>query len=214
MSASGGEDEVPPPYLSTLKDGTSYFTRHPEPESWCCHGHVPGLDPVTHRRAVCVHEAGHLVVSLDVGMHVKTVEVDSYSWVPACGPRLDFTGAVTHAPYELRHSAVIMQFAAGERAEQRWLREQGRWTEKRGWAAEMAALNDRGRAIERLIALTGSYDLETVLGRYVFLGDQVEGILDRHWPAVLAVAEALDAAGELTGDQAAELAGLPNPMPA
>ncbi|MGW4651357.1 hypothetical protein [Kitasatospora sp. NPDC004289] len=201
-------------YPTTLKWGRETYSRHPEPVSWCCHGHVPGLDQATYRRAVSVHEAGHTVVAFHVGMHVKRVEITGHTRDLGCGPRLELEGAMSPGDYELAHSAVVKQLAAGERAEQRWLRDAGLWTQERGWAAEMGALNDRDMAIPRLQMFTGSDDLATVLGAYVLFGDQVEEVLDQHWQAVIAVAAALDDASELTGDQAAALAGLPNPRPA
>ncbi|WP_146259306.1 hypothetical protein [Streptomyces tateyamensis] len=175
---------------------------------------MPGLDPATYRRAVSVHEAGHTVIALHVGMHVKDVKIVERTRDLGCGPRLELEGTMSPGDYELAHSAVVKQLAAGERAEQRWLRDYGLWTQDRGWAAEMGALHDRDAAIPRLRMFTGSDDLATVLGAYVHFGDQAEEVLGQHWPAVLAVAGALDEEGELTGDQAATLAGLLNPPPA
>ncbi|GGR05498.1 hypothetical protein [Kitasatospora griseola] len=199
---------------TTLKWGRRTYSRHPEPASWCCHGHVPGLDPAAYRRAVSVHEAGHTVIAFHVGMHVKGVEIVECTRDVGCGPRLELGGAVDPGPYELADSEAVKQLVAGERAEQRWLREMGLWTQDRGWAAEMGALQDRDAAIPRLRTFTGSDDLRILLGWYATFGDQAEEVLDRHWPAVLAVAEALDEAGELTGDQVAALTDLSNPAPA
>ncbi|MER8103837.1 hypothetical protein [Kitasatospora sp. NPDC094016] len=199
---------------TTLKWGRETYSRYPEPVSWCCHGHVPGLGPATYRRAVSVHEAGHTVVALHVGMHVKGVEIAGRTQDLGCGPRLELEGTMSPGAYELAHSAVVKQLAAGERAEQRWLRDHGLWTQDRAWAAEMGALHDRDAAIPRLRMRTGSDDPATLLWAYVYFGDQVEEVLEQHWVAVLAVAEALDEEGELTGDQAAALAGLPNPASA
>ncbi|MFJ9692677.1 hypothetical protein [Kitasatospora sp. NPDC101183] len=198
---------------TTLKSGLRTYSRHPEPAIWCCIGHVPRLDRVASRRAVSIHEAGHTLVALHVGMHVEGVEIVEQTRDGGCGPRLELGGATSLGGYELARSAVVKQLAAGERAEQRWLRDHGLWTQDRGWVAEMGGLHDRDAAGPQLRAYTRSDDQKTLLGAYAYFGDQAEEVLEQHWPAVLAVAEALDEAGELTGDQAAALAGLPNPAP-
>jgi len=198
-------------YPTTLKDGRELYARHREPELWCCHHHTPALDRATYRRAVCAHEAGHAVVALNSGMHVMKVSISEAEGDIGCGLRAEFAGVTTPGPYELSPSSEIKIWAAGERAEQRWLRENGLWTEDRGWAAEMGALDDREKSIPKLERGLGTTDLGTVLANYAKFGDEVEQVLDQNWAAVLAVADALDMTGELTGDQAAALAGLPNP---
>ncbi|MFJ9855255.1 hypothetical protein [Streptomyces sp. NPDC101150] len=199
---------------TTLKDGRELYTRHREPDFWCCHHHTPALDRATYRRAICVHEAGHTVVALVSGMRVQSVSVAESEGDIGCGLRAEFEGTTTPGPYELSRSSVIKIWGAGERAEQRWLRENGLWTEVRGWAAELGALGDRQQAIRELEVSLATTDEGTVLMSYAELGDQVEQVLDRNWASVLTVAEALDVAGELTGNEAAALAGVPNPSAA
>ncbi|MET7552141.1 hypothetical protein ABZS95_43030 [Streptomyces sp. NPDC005479] len=201
-------------YPTTLKDGQELYTRHREPDFWCCHHHVPALDRGTYRKAICIHEAGHTVVALVSGMRVKSVSVSESEGNIGCGLRAEFEGTTTPDAYELPRSSMIKIWGAGERAEQRWLRENGLWTEDRGWAAEMGALGDRQQAIPELEAWLGTTNEGTVLMSYAELGDQVEHVLDRNWEAVRTIASALDAAGELTGDEAATLSGIPNPSAA
>ncbi|WP_331742582.1 hypothetical protein [Kitasatospora sp. NBC_00039] len=179
-------------YPTTLKGGRETYSRHPEPAVWCCHGHVPGLDHATYRRAVSVHEAGHTVVALHVGMHVQGVEIVEHTRDVGCGPRLELEGTMSPGPNELAYSALVKQLAAGERAEQRWLRDNGLWTQDRGWAAEMGALHDRDAAVPSLRALAESDDPARLLWTYLYFGNQVEDVLDLHWAEVLVLGEALD----------------------
>lgn len=104
--------------------------------------------------------------------------------------------------------------AAGEVAHQSWLSETGLRTPERTWAVGRGAKDEVAKAIEVLRPRHPDYD-DNLL-RVVFWNQHrplVQALLDDsdRWGRVMRIAGPLVERGRLTGDEAAEHAGLPNP---
>ncbi|MFE4514199.1 hypothetical protein ACFRMQ_08400 [Kitasatospora sp. NPDC056783] len=162
------------------------------------------------RQAVAAHEAGHVAAMLHFGIPFKSVAIrDDLCAAPNGGnvAEVDVTCGFSVPLY-----TGLVAFAAGERAQDRWLREAGLWTSVRGWAAEAGALGDR-REIYRAV--------DEAFGRDVTFGasddpcrdmsalhDHTDALLDTLWDQATALADALSRRGRLTEQQAAEVTGL------
>ncbi|MEW1911540.1 hypothetical protein AB0442_24355 [Kitasatospora sp. NPDC085895] len=185
------------------------FTRHPVPdlpgETTLCQ--VLSLPDAELRRGIAVHEAGHAVVLLALGIPIETIAIGS--------PDDDVDGFVRVAgTHRAALDDLLVMCAAGERAQDRWLREAGLWSPTRAWAVELLARHDRDRAAD---AVRITYDTELTFGTgddptrdLAALHRYTDHALDRLWPRVLNVAEALDRLGSLTELQAAEAAFTPD----
>ncbi|MFF8431069.1 hypothetical protein ACF07Y_39230 [Streptomyces sp. NPDC016566] len=203
--------DTPQFHQTTLANGLQTWSRHAAPASWCCFPHTAGLDPEAYRMAVAVHEAGHLVLDLRVGIHVNSVEITPEDINNGCGAQRVVHGVTEIGIVAVRRSQYVTMLAAGEQADLRWLREQGLWTPDRAWAAEMAALDDREKAIPVVKDLVPTDHRLEAIATYWGFSDAAAAELDGCWQQVIAVATSLDSAGRLSGDEAAAIAGLANP---
>ncbi|MFJ7908221.1 hypothetical protein [Kitasatospora sp. NPDC096204] len=162
------------------------------------------------RQAISVHEAGHVAVMLHLGIPFKGVAMRDDLRAALNGgntAEVDVTNG-----FSVPLAGGLVMFAVGERAQDRWLRETGRWTATRGWAAEAGALGDR-REIYRAVREAFGKDLtfgasDDPCRDLAALHDHTDALLDTLWDRVMALAEALDRRGRLTAGQAAEAAGL------
>ncbi|MET8544119.1 hypothetical protein ABZW03_26235 [Kitasatospora sp. NPDC004799] len=163
------------------------------------------------RQTLAAHEAGHVAVLLHFGIPFQSVYIrDDLGLVP---DRAGNGGAVVlgsswSGPL---YSALVM-LAAGERAQDRWLRENGRWNTARGWLTELGAIGDR-REIYRAVDEVTGRDVTFGAGDdpcrdLAALHDHTDALLDLLWERVGRVADALNGHGQLTGEQAAEAAGV------
>ncbi|MCF3104504.1 hypothetical protein IPZ58_23335 [Streptomyces roseoverticillatus] len=115
-------------------------------------------------------------------------------------------------PWDVPWPRCITMCAAGERAEDRRLREEGLWTPERAWVAERTAASDRQRVVEVLRAdrgMTLSYG-HAPAGHfnYATVMAAADAALHHLWDRVLSLAAALDQRGQLTGRQAARAAQM------
>ncbi|KJY38133.1 hypothetical protein [Streptomyces sp. NRRL S-495] len=167
-------------------------------------------DPLL-REAVATHEAGHAVLALHLGARLTSVSVaDDHGRGPgAPGP----AGRVDYEPDTAEPvRSILLAGAAGERAQDRWLRQADLWTEDRAWVVEILADQDRA-VIERTVRLAhpdgptyGVSDDPAV--DLAALHDHVDVWLHDLWDQVMALAAALNRRGTLTGAQAAAVIGL------
>jgi hypothetical protein len=152
------------------------------------------LDTTQLRRTTAVHEAGHAVMYLTHGIPFAHMEIGSI------GPDNDgitAAGQVKSLPtFTATTRQMAMVLAAGECAQDRWLREQGLWTPERGWAVEVASRTDR----HQIVDIDPGHDLDV-------LHHVTDRALDGLWDGVLRLGEALDRHGHLGYAQAAEAAG-------
>ncbi|MFJ6382989.1 hypothetical protein ACIQI7_23675 [Kitasatospora sp. NPDC092039] len=186
--------------------------RNPRPELPSGVGVTEALDlPVDElRRAFAAHEAGHVLVLLHFGIPFEAVFIrDDLGLVP---DRAGSGGAVVLGPCSAPLRTGLTMLAAGERAQDRWLRESGRWTTRRGWLTELGAVNDR-REIYRVVDEGSGRDVtfgasDDPCRDLAALHDHTDALLDTLWDRVTALAEALDQCGRLTCGQAAEAVGF------
>lgn len=146
---------------------------------------LPGIDPA---REMAIHEAGHAVLFLDLGIHVIEVSAGAGHGYAA------FTNTVD---YDQSNLPGLIGRWAGQAATMHWLRETGQLDDAA--TVDLAAVS---RSDTAAILTHGHTDL-------IF---EARGIADRmsarRWPAIEAVAELLIARGSLT---AAEVAAVDLP---
>lgn len=102
----------------------------------------------------------------------------------------------------------VLATAAGERANDRWLREQSLWTPLAALITEVCADGDRDEitAAHPYIGFGASAALD-----YGVLHTAADQLLDTYWPQITAVAEALADRQHMTGDEIAARADMANP---
>ncbi|MFI1177878.1 hypothetical protein [Streptomyces melanogenes] len=198
-----------------------YFNRPPR-HVICCTAHAVDLPLAERTMGAAVHEAGHTITGLLLGVHIPSVGIDITERQRDCGSSADVSGdadAVSFAGTHLRDALTVL--AAGTSAEQRWLRETGHWSEQRAFHAERGGMDDRDRA-QSLVTEHVGHPLHfgtSALGDvddldywgYWVRADEVMGPV---WGRVRALAEQVVQCGRISGDEAAELCGLVNPDPA
>lgn len=164
------------------------------------------------RRSIAVHEAGHALLDFAFGIRVQEMRIDPGLGKDPDGPPTAYVKVdACDVPF-LRFAAMC---AAGERAQDRWMREQGLWTPARAWCVERTATDDRAQAAEALKPCGIPVRFADATGRgihYQTIQDTADAALGHLWPRVLRLAEALDAAGHLTGEEAAHHAGMTHRM--
>lgn len=176
------------------------WTRHRPPEQWVSTRQVRNFTEGQRVMAVAVHEAAHTVMHLYRGVEVLYAQVDDG---PDAGGRMSYK-IDENRPYEIESTA------AGERAEDRWLRESGLWTEGRAWVAERVAWGDR-TLINELVpgGLTYGTDKLSILD-YSNILDRTDELLDGLWWHVMQLANCLAEYRYMNGDEAAAVTGLTN----
>lgn len=154
-----------------------------------------------HLQAVAAHELGHFLVNWKLGARMIriTVREDPGNVIPK--------GAVTHVPPDGNTARpVLVGGAAGERACDRWLRENGLWTQARAVYGELQGSTDRGDALKADPTLTfdgGPND-------YRLLQDEADRVLDEVWSLLLRGLEHFRDFAEYTGDEMCALLGIAN----
>lgn len=186
-----------------LADGTVYPLRNrltEGPASGEISDRTLGLTPEQCRTSTAVHELGHAVMWLAGGLHVHHLGVGIGPGGQAvCGP-------VTQTPEERLHR--VLGVVAGERAQDRWLRETGLWTPSLAAMAELGAAHDR--------AYVFACDPEPRPGfgdgdvDYSVLHTMADEALDGIWDKVMTALPVLVQRSWMTGDDLADCVGLPN----
>lgn len=198
-------------FLGTAPDGSPTHSFHEEPSGWCCANHVLALPLETDMVGTAVHEAGHLVADLLIGVHVIDVTLTLERAQLPCGLVSGISGATRIGRIAIGPADYLRMLAAGEQAHQRWLEDSGLSTPARAWAVERGARDDTAGAVEVLRKYRPG--LEDAGYRQLFwqYRPDAKELLDAHWYRVLNVAESLARRGYLGGDEASDLADLPNP---
>ncbi|MEX5637231.1 hypothetical protein [Parafrankia sp. FMc2] len=166
------------------------------------------LDDDALRRHAATHEAGHVVVAHHRGLPVEEVAVDVSI---TDGNGLPLVGVCRYGPFDVPWQDFGATCAAGGRAANRWLRQEGLATPGRLWANELSTGNDQVTLAQACADLPApvvlTYGQPGVAGGYEWadLGDAAEAELDRDWPAVHRVADALYREGRLTGSDIDDL---------
>lgn len=151
------------------------------------------------------------MTALLVGIHVIDVTLTPEQAQHPCGPVSGVSGTTQIGRIAIQPPGYLTMLAAGEQAHQRWLLESGLHTPARAWAVERGALDDRTKAID--VLRTYHPGLEDNGYRQAFwqYRPDAQVLLDDHWRRVLDIAEPLADRGHLSGDEASDRAGLPNP---
>ncbi|MFE9398687.1 hypothetical protein [Streptomyces flavidovirens] len=186
------------------------YTRNPPPlYDWEHIGTdaVSAYTPEEQTMSTAIHEAAHAVVYMAAGYrigHIALHEPEDHShggrahvnYLPASGPWLDW--AVT--------------CAAGERAEDRWMRENGLWTPDRAWVSERLAWRDRSQLGSAYRDGSGKdltfHGTHSDPGDYAWVMDRTDESLDPVWSNVLQLAHHVVEHRRIDGDEAAKVAGL------
>lgn len=153
-----------------------------------------------------VHEAAHAVAALAAGGHVHHVQMMTTEEMlshPVTGDGTPSGEARVCNILDATDCAVFL--GAGERAEDRWLREHGLWTSDVAAGVELGALGDRTALLE----LNPHVGFGTGQD-YVVVHDLADHFVREHWDRITAVAWVLVRRLRLDGDGVARLAGLPN----
>ncbi|MFI9331970.1 hypothetical protein ACIGZJ_31065 [Kitasatospora sp. NPDC052868] len=199
-----------------LDDESGLTTRNPKPltERPTTAYRILDLPDPLLRQFIAVHEAGHAVLMLHLGMSFESVAIaDGLGHGPDAPGSAGLVEIGTAYTAPLRD--VMLVCAAGERAEDRWLREAGLWTPDRAWVTERLACHDRARIEEAVRAAHPdgpTYGVSQDPGRDL---EALHGVADlwlnAFWREVLELAQVLDRQGHLTWVQAAGAAGVPVP---
>lgn len=190
-----------------LINGEAYLTRNYSPDYGPNSDAYLGTLTYGQRDILrAVHEAAHAVAVLAGGGHIHDARI------------LTTAELVTHEPSDegiksgdvrvcnlLDSTDCAIFLGAGERAEDRWLRESGLWTPTLAAGIELGAYGDR----KALLGMNPHVGFGTGQD-YVVVHDLADHFVNRHWTRILAVANPLVSRLRLDGDEVADLAGLPN----
>ncbi|MFI1161337.1 hypothetical protein [Streptomyces sioyaensis] len=159
---------------------------------------VLGLTKELSRTSCAVHELAHALLWISSGIHVIRVGV-------GVGPGGQAECGRVAADKRLGWAIAI---AAGERAQDRWLREAGLWTE------DLAAMAELGARSDRALIFAADPDPRPGFGDggpdYADLHALADQALDAHWSTIRAALPVLVDSGQMTGDELASTVGLPN----
>ncbi|MFD8226901.1 hypothetical protein ACFV16_22320 [Streptomyces massasporeus] len=152
-----------------------------------------------------VHEAAHAVAVLSGGGYVHDVTTSTTAALRSHEPTAHGVASGATRVCNLTDMTFAAFFGAGERAEDRWLRENGLWTSTLAAGVELGAYGDRKTLLRSNphVGFGAGQD-------YVIVHDLADHVLDEHWLRVFAVAGELVTRLRLDGDEVADLAGLPN----
>lgn len=158
-----------------------------------------------HLQAVAVHELGHFLVNWKLGAQLFRISVqdDPGNVIPKGVVSFSHPDGDTARP-------VLVGGAAGERACDRWLREQGLWTPARAVYGELQGITDRedARAADPSLTFDGGPN------DYRHLQDEADRILDETWPLLVRGLKHFGDFAEYTGDAMCGLLGIANNTPA
>lgn len=189
-------------------NGKPYPVRHVAPDWGPNAGSYRGiLADGQHEMQFAVHESAHAVAALASGAHVHYTKIASMDdlW-DAEGSGGVVPGGDTRVCNIAGGLDFIVLMGAGERAEDRWLREQGLWTPTRAVGAELGAYGDRCHVlrINPHLGFEGGHD------DYLVVHEFADRFVSEHWGAILTVAGVLAERLHLTGEEISRLTGLPN----
>lgn len=154
-------------------------------------GEVLAFTDDQYRHYTAIHEIGHATAGLATGK--CTVDCCELSIVP--GAATDAYTDISWVRDRHEQNTRLVLLHGGLLAQDRWMNEQGLWTDDRYRAARSGARHDFA-AMEEL----GADDAAVSSAR-----EESRILLARYWPAVLKAADHLSATGRITGEQLHEL---------
>jgi hypothetical protein len=186
-----------------------HTTRHPEPEQWTDKWAVEDFTEMEKLQSTAIHEAAHTVLLATAGVPIYSVTVRTMS--EAVG---DIPSGETHrGPFRVQLQSLLVGLCAGERAEDRWLRETGKWNVRRAWAAERSAIHDREEVDGFIDRASGKYLTCQSNGAWndlATLHEHTDRALAEHWDSVTDMADALVQDRHLDARQIAWIARVDN----
>lgn len=161
------------------------------------------LSPEQHIRAALAHEFGHFLVNWRLGAVMQALSVQN----PEPG-RISSRGVVRfhYLGGAGRAWRTLVGGAAGERACDRWLREEGLWNPARAVYAEILARHDRRDAL----LLDPSITFLEGPGDYRAFQDEADRLLEGLWPLLRRGLLTLQGPVTLSGDEVCHLLGIEN----
>ena len=199
-----------PPAASVWHDvvvinGASYPTRHPALDGVTnSHEYLDDLTDGQMDLMRAIHEAAHAVAGLAAGAYVHDALISVTGELRADTDEvLGGAARVCNIPNGL-HFITIM--GAGERANDRWLHEAGLWTPFRAAGAELGAYGDR----RNILRVNPHLGFAGGTNDYLVVHHVADQFVDEHWDRITTVGAVLAERLYLTGDEVADLAGLPN----
>jgi hypothetical protein len=204
-----------PPAVPVWRDdavinGAPYPTRHRVPDG-VVDSDVLLADLTDDQRDSmrAVHEAAHAVAALAAGGFVhhawirRTADLRATAGMVIEGHRVG--GNVAACSVSDGRDFVVL-LGAGERAEDRWLHEAGLWTPELAVGVEFGAYSDR-RAI---LGWNPGLGFEGGYNDFLIVHQLADELVNEHWDRITAVGAVLAQRLRLTGDEIADLTGLPN----
>lgn len=190
------------------------YTRHNEPNIRSAYstGALLGLTAEQSRRQIAVHESAHFVLFRHFGITPEYITITEseflddgrfQGWVSS--------GHVRTPAFRMNREEYFQCLAAGERAEDRLMREEGYWTRTRAWAVELnntaTGSSDRRVAEAVLKDCTGAdmvYDLDgsDPDHNWYSIQDRTDWTLDRNWDCIMNLAAAVVEHDFLPGNEA------------
>lgn len=190
-----------------LINGETYHTRNYAPDYGPNSDAYLGTLTYAQRDVLrAVHEAAHAVSALADGGHVHYARIMTTAEMVAQEPSdQGVKSGDVRACNLIPSTACAVFLGAGERAEDRWLRENDLWTPALAAGVELGACSDR-RVLLQMNPHVGFGTGQD----YIIVHDLADHFVGRYWVQILAVADELVSRLHLTGDEIADLAGLPN----
>ncbi|MEU0949922.1 hypothetical protein ABZ379_45780 [Streptomyces canus] len=183
-------------------DGAPYPTRHHHADfgGAIAYGeHHLGLPADDIQQIRAIHEAAHAVVAIAGGGHLHHAQIEAPDNSGDTGGVCGVCG--------LADSQLLATYcAAGERADDRWLREQGLWNDRRAVCVEVGARGDR----QILLASNPRIGFGDKEVDYHLVHDLADQAIDQHWTRITTVAEVLVKEIRMDGDEIANLIRIPN----
>ena len=159
-----------------------------------------------HWDLIAAHELGHALGAMVGGMPCRDITINLDGRLGMKGASATTVTIIPLGATAVMERADMVSAAAGERAQDRRLRELGIWSPHRALATEIQASHDRERIMEQY--KVGYADAEILYGD---LMDEADRLLDRIWTKLTKCITFLAESGYMTGDRIAILTGIPNP---
>ncbi|MEV4975535.1 hypothetical protein [Streptomyces scopuliridis] len=189
-------------------NGEPYLTRHPAPATGDTKTELLSDLPNNQRQYLtAIHEAAHAVAGLGAHGYIHHAQITPVTEViaePATNHGIPGGNVFSCNLHDGQAFAVFL--GAGERAEDRWLRQNNLWTPRRAYGIELGAYSDR----RCFLATNPHFGFGTDHNDYRVVHDYADQMVAQRWDAITAVADVLATRLHLTGDEIADLAQLPN----
>lgn len=154
-----------------------------------------------------VHEAAHAVAGLTANAHIHYAKIARTAELATAAPTtIGIPGGDVFACNFPEGQTFAVFLGAGERAEDRWLRQNNLWTPRRAVGVELGACADR----RTFLATNPHFGFGEDRNDYRVVHDLADQLVTDNWTAITAIADILATQLHLTGEQIATLAQMPN----